>query len=64
MDTSNIVVARLSPDVYRALVAKVNTANCQVTATTTDLQAGFMLGVQHVLQVLREQGIAYASGDK
>ena len=53
-----------SPDVYRALVAKVNTSNCQVTATTTDLQAGFMLGVQHVLQVLREQGIAYASGDK
>ena len=58
------IVQRLSPEVYAHLVKKLNTNNCQVVSDTSVLQAGFIIGVQHVLQVLRETGIAYASGNQ
>ena len=50
-------IVRLSPEMYKELCKGVS-AIPTVTGQTTELQAGFMLGVQHVLYVLREKGIA------
>ncbi len=46
------VVTRLEPNVYAALEAKVPPPN--VTTTTTELMAGYQLGVQTVLKLLRD----------
>jgi len=46
-------VTILSQDAYRALERKVINPAAVVDSSTTDVQAGFMLGVQHVLSVLR-----------
>lgn len=46
------VVTRLTPEVYAALEEKVPPPN--VTTTTTELLAGYQLGVQVVLKLLRE----------
>lgn len=46
------VVVRLSVDVYRQLEQSLPTP--AVTVQTTDLQAGFALGIQYVLKQLRE----------
>lgn len=46
------VVTRLEPDVYAALEANVPPPN--VTTTTTELQAGYQLGIQTVLKLLRD----------
>lgn len=44
--------ARMSPEVYAALEAKLPAP--VVTQATSDLQAGYQLGIQHVLKLLRE----------
>lgn len=44
--------ARLTTEVYQDLERKVG--QVMVTRETTDLQAGFQLGVQSVLKLLRE----------
>lgn len=44
--------ARLRSDVYQDLERKCGAI--VVTRETTDVQAGFQLGVQHVLRLLRE----------
>lgn len=46
------VVTRLEPEVYAALEGKVPPPN--VTTTTTELMAGYQLGVQTVLKLLRD----------
>jgi len=51
----NVVVARLSTEMYDHLVRQL--PNPFVTKDTTDLEAGFRLGIQHVLYLLREKGI-------
>jgi hypothetical protein len=43
---------RLTPDQYRALEKKL--AGISVTGTTTAHQAGYMLGIQQALAVIRE----------
>lgn len=45
-------VVRLSSEVYNALEKEVRT-NTIVTDKTTDIQAGYALGIQHVLGILR-----------
>ena len=47
------VVVRLEHSVMQDLRRKVN-ASALVTSQTTDLQAGFQLGINHVLNVLQE----------
>ena len=44
--------ARLTKEVYEDLEKKLPAPSVQ--RDTTDLQAGFQLGVQHVLKLLRE----------
>ncbi len=46
------LIARLTPEVYDKLVRDVG-GNTIVTHQTTELQAGFMLGVQHVLNHIK-----------
>lgn len=53
--TENVVVARLSTEMYDHLVKQL--PNPFVTKDTTELEAGFRLGIQHVLFLLREKGI-------
>ena len=50
-DSTEQVITRLSEDVYKQLESTM--PQPFVSTTTTDLQAGFALGVQHVLGVLR-----------
>lgn len=45
-------VMRLDPDTYRKLEKEAN-AHTLVGSTTTDLQAAYLLGMQHVLGILR-----------
>lgn len=45
-------VVRLAPDVYRALEKQLSPPI--VTSQTTELLAGYQLGVQQVLKLLRE----------
>lgn len=52
---------RLSPEVMRDLEAKLGNLTI-VTTTTTDLQAGYALGVQRVLQLLREGYVDETAG--
>lgn len=57
MNTDNkpievVRVNRLTPDQYKLLEKKV--AGISMSASTTSLQAAYMLGVQHVLAVIRE----------
>ena len=48
-------VARLTPDVLEDLRKRIGgSANCIATSQTTDIQAGYMLGINHVLNVLQE----------
>ncbi len=47
------VVHRLSPDQLDA-VRRQAAGNISINMNTTPLQAGFQLGVQHVLNVLRD----------
>lgn len=51
-ETVTIEYARLPPHVYAALEKGVGYIG--VTQHTTDLQAGYQLGVQAVLRALRE----------
>lgn len=46
------VVHRLSPEVYKDLEKKVGYID--VTEKTSELQAGYQLGVQKVLRMLRD----------
>lgn len=46
------VITRLDKDVYEALVKRL--PGIGVGTDTTELQAGYQLGVQHVLAILRE----------
>jgi hypothetical protein len=57
-DNAKIVI-KLEPAEYAALCRTIPGAVINVASTTTDLQAGFQLGVQAVLQALRE-GFVYA----
>lgn len=43
---------RLTSSAYRQLEQQCESA--QVTGTTTDIQAGFKLGIQHALKLLRD----------
>lgn len=52
-------IAPLQWEQYIAIEKKVAGNNALVSQTTTDVQAGFQLGVQHVLAVLRN---GYVSG--
>lgn len=45
-------VTRLTPEVYADLLKKCPAI--MVTAETSAMQAGFQLGVQHILKLLRE----------
>jgi hypothetical protein len=45
-------VVILNKDIYKKLEAQLPAP--APSATTTDIQAGYMLGVQYVLKVLRE----------
>lgn len=48
-------IQRLTPEVLREIRRKVGgPASCLVTTTTTELQAGFQLGINHVLNILAE----------
>ncbi|ALF01668.1 hypothetical protein CPT_Percy34 [Caulobacter phage Percy] len=47
------VVIRLEKSAYDKLEEQVN-SNTLVSSTTTDVEAGFKLGVHHVLSVLRK----------
>lgn len=49
---SEEVIIRLQSDVYRQLEQSMPTP--AVTTQTTELQAGFALGIQYVLKHLRE----------
>lgn len=51
--TTNRLVTRLTPDVFNQLTREVN-GSTFVTASTTELQAGFMLGVVHVLNAIQK----------
>ena len=46
------VLVRLDRETYAALAGKFN--NPVATATTTPIQAGYLLGIQDVLRALRE----------
>lgn len=46
-------VYRLNPDVYRDLERKV-LSDIYISKETTDIQAGYMLGIQKVLKELRD----------
>lgn len=46
----------LSTEMYGQLVKKLGQIN--VTAETTPMQAGYILGIQQVLKVIREEGFA------
>jgi len=48
----SITVHRLSSEAYKQLEAKVQPPF--VGDKTTDLQAGFQLGLQHILKLVRE----------
>lgn len=47
------MVYRLTPEVYSQLEEKL-LSDVLVNKETTDLQAGYMLGIQKVLKVLRD----------
>lgn len=47
-----VELTRLRPDVYAGLEKQV--AAPYVDRQTTEIQAGFLLGIQHVLKVLRD----------
>jgi len=48
-------VTRLTPQVYAALRKQLGgNATAFATQQTTEIQAGFMLGINHVLNVLQE----------
>lgn len=46
------VLIRLNPEVYRELENKLLPPT--VVQGTTDIQAGFLLGIQHTLKLLRD----------
>lgn len=50
-EQKELIVVRLRPDMYNELERKCKTLN--VNENTTSLQAGFALGVEHVLKMLR-----------
>lgn len=50
------IVVRLDPGLYRALEKQLTSP--VVTHQTTELQAGYQLGVQSVLKCLREGYVA------
>lgn len=50
--TKVVTYARLTPGVYEAFENEVSRHQA-VTEKTTDIQAGFQLGVEHCLRILR-----------
>lgn len=50
---ANKVVIRLDTETYEYLESNIK-SNSLVTSSTSDIEAGFKLGVQHVLQHLRK----------
>lgn len=53
--TREVIVVRLNTDVYNAFRAQLGGgATCTATAQTTDIQAGYMLGINYVLNKLQE----------
>lgn len=52
MSDPRFIVIRLAPEAYQQLARKFGA--CVVTKDTTDLQAGYMLGVKAVLDAVRE----------
>lgn len=56
---ATVSYARLTPEVYQALEAKLS--RTIVTSTTTPLEAGYQLGVQAVLKELRAGYVVQAS---
>jgi hypothetical protein len=55
-------VVRLQAEVYQQLEDKLSRS--MVSATTTELEAGFKLGVEHVLQHLRKGFVVNTSGPR
>lgn len=53
-DLPKLEVHTLSQPMYNQLVKKLGQIN--VTADTTAMQSGYILGIQQVLKVLREEG--------
>jgi hypothetical protein len=56
MTVETKVVTRLAPEVYASLVQKCPAI--AVTNDTSEMQAGFQLGVQYLLKLLREGFVA------
>lgn len=52
MTTETLTLVRLTPAVYKDLESK--TRKLIVNSTTTPLEAGYALGVQDVLRLIRE----------
>lgn len=51
-DTKTVIVARLTPSMLADLEKRLPPP--VVDERTTDLQAGYRLGIQHVIKLLRE----------
>lgn len=50
-----VLVARLPDEVFKDLRHRVGgAASCITTSQTTDIQAGYMLGINHVLNIVQE----------
>lgn len=53
--TRTVIVARLSPEMLADLRRRVGgPATCLVGSQTTDIQAGYMLGINHALNVIAQ----------
>lgn len=46
-------ISKLTPEMYRHLCKQLEAVPV-VSSTTTDLQAGYLLGIQRVLAVIRD----------
>lgn len=55
-ENKDLILNRITYSLYKELEGKV--LNTYVSSTTTELEAGFKLGVAHVLDTLRKQYVA------
>lgn len=57
-----VVLHTISREVYMALEQKLRVAPPQTN--TTDIQAGYLLGVEHVLRILRDGWVTDAPSNR
>lgn len=48
----HVTVATLMPDVYEKIESKVS--NTLISSNTSEIEAGYKMGIQHVLKLLRD----------